>query len=229
MTILGRRQRAHSHTFSQPCLIGKNLNVAAFLNSADMKDAGITDGSKVIPCPDCVAVPIAARDRWEQEHPGKHLPHEAREDHELENIALARIGLGLSEGVVTVSHKVTVRTVAHKVQKQYRRATLRWRNSARMPLPETAPDSAAGAPAAEETTFYRNPLSTRRAGGLFATHAHADMGSSNINGSSSASSDDDQPHGERPQRTDNSNADSVVVAKPSSVSAGAGAYRSVDI
>ena len=113
--------------------VGKQLDVAPFMDSKHTHLAGIargTSGSKIIPCPDCVAMSKKERDRWRKEHPNQfHPANEAREDFELEQIALARVGLALSDGVATARHKRTVRTMAHKVAKEYHRAS-KWRLSA---------------------------------------------------------------------------------------------------
>ena len=67
--------------------VGDNLDVVPFLHSHDMQEAGITDASKIVLCPDCIKLTTTARDY------GESWPGEAREDVELEQIALRRARL----------------------------------------------------------------------------------------------------------------------------------------
>ena len=99
--------------------VGKDLDVAPFMQNARMLKAGLANAAKIIPCPGCVTGDRSA------------LEKKAREDDELEQIALARIGLELDKGIKVVPHKRTVRSVKHKASKELRRVSRILRRSQR--------------------------------------------------------------------------------------------------
>ena len=83
--------------------VGKDLNVAPFMQSARMQKVGLADAARIIPCPECVTGDAV---------------NVAREDNELEKIALACVGLELDQGIRTVPHKRTVKSIRDKAFKE---------------------------------------------------------------------------------------------------------------